>query len=104
MNDLNKKTALDSKQIDQIHYILTQKANNWVLSGGSFCDGIEVYRTQNEEIFVIKDVETGIEIGMRKEVRNEGVLTHLSFFSFKDMNNEDNEDKEDQTDNEDHTD
>ena len=92
MNDLNKKTALDTKQIDQIRYILARKAHDWFLSGGSICDGIEVFRTQEEEIFIIKDVETGVELGMRKEVRNQGVVTHLSFFTFKDTDNEDHTD------------
>ena len=93
MNDLSKKAELDDKQIEQIRYVLTRKANDWVLSGGRFCDGIEVFRTQDEEIFFIRDVETGVEIGMRKEVKNDGVLTHLSFFVYKE--NADNADNTD---------
>ena len=85
MNDLNKKAELDTSQIEKIRTVLIHKAHDWVFSGGRVCDGIKVFRTQDEEIFMIKDVETGVEIGMRKEVRNEGVVTHLSFFVVKDQ-------------------
>ena len=85
MNELDKKTDLDEKQIEKIRNVLIQKAHDWVFTGGRACEGIKVFRTQDEEIFMIRDVETGVEIGMRKEVRNEGVVTHLSFFVIKDQ-------------------
>lgn len=97
MNEINKKADLSPKQIEQIRNVLIQKAHDWVFSGGRFTDGIEVFRTQDEEIFMIRDIETGIEIGMRKEVRNEGVVTHLSFFVIRDPS-EKNSDKAEDTD------
>ena len=97
MNELDKKKELDTNQIEKIRTVLIHKAHDWVFSGGRECDGIEVFRTQNEEIFMIRDVATGVEIGMRKEVRNEGVITHLSFFVIKDQP-EENADNADVTD------
>ena len=79
MDDSSKKPDLDAQQIRQIRLMLVEKAHDWLFSGGRMCDGIEVFRTQDEEIFVIRDIETGIEIGMRKEVSNGGVVTKLSF-------------------------
>ena len=83
MNESNEKMNLDANQIERLNYILAQKANIWYISGGRESEGIEVFRTQDEEIFVIKDIETGYELGMRKEVTSGGVVTKLSFFSFK---------------------
>ena len=79
MDDSSKKTDLDAEQIRRIRSILIDKAHNWLFSGGRWCEGIEVFQTQDEEIFVIRDVETGVEIGMRKQVTNGGVITKLSF-------------------------
>jgi len=84
MNDLNKKTELDADQIHRIQTVLAHKAHDWFLSGGRVCDGMEVFRTQEEGIFVLRDIETGVELGMRKEVKNGGVMTHLSFFAMQD--------------------
>ena len=84
MSDLNKKADLNAEQIEQIRYDLARKANDWYLSGGHKSDGMEIYRTQEEGIFVLKDIETGVQLGMQKEVKNDGVLIHLSFFTMKD--------------------
>ena len=80
MDDLNEKTELCAEEILQIRYTLAYKSQNWLISGGRFCDGIEIFRTQDEEKFVIKDVETGVKLGMRKQVKDGGVITHLTFF------------------------
>ena len=80
MDNLSKKQDLTADQIKQIQYILAEKSNIWMLSGGRVRDGVEIFRTQDDEIFVIKDVETGVELGMRKQVKHDGVMTHLSFF------------------------
>ena len=79
MDDSSNKTELDAEQIRRIRLSLADKAHNWILSGGRWREGIEVFQTQDEEIFVVRDVETGVEIGMRKQVTNGGVVTKLSF-------------------------
>ena len=81
-NASDKKTALKTKEIEKILYTLAYKAENWLLTGGESAekDGIEVYRTQIEDKFIIKDVETGILLGMLKEIQNDGVVTRVSFF------------------------
>ena len=83
MDDNTKKTDLSDEEISKIRYILARKANYWFLSGGRESDGMEVYRTQYDDLFLLRDVETGVELGMRKEVTNNGVVTKLSFVALE---------------------
>ena len=78
-----KKTELDAKEIYRIQTIMASKANDWYLSHGHICEGMEVFRTPEEGVFVFKDIETGVELGMRKQTQLDGVITQLSFFSTK---------------------
>ena len=84
MDNLGKKQELDVEQIRQIRTTLAYKADDWVLSGGRVCDGMEIFRTQEEGIFVLRDTETGVKLGMRKETKSDGVITNLSFFDIND--------------------
>jgi hypothetical protein len=88
MDDLSKKPDLDDEQIRRLYHIMAEKANIWFISGGRMSEGIEVFRTQDDEIFIIRDVETDVKIGMRKEVTNEGVVTKLSFFKYTETETE----------------
>jgi hypothetical protein len=97
MDDLIKKPELTEAQKEQVIYILSRKAGDWYMYKGhepKICEllGIEVFRTQDEGIYVIKDVETGIMIGMKRDVENDGVVTRISFFS---VNAEDLKDADD---------
>ena len=72
-----------SEEVDRVKYILARKANEWLLSGGRYSDGMQVYGTLDEEIFILKDIETGIKLGMRKEGKNTDYLIKLSFFELE---------------------
>lgn len=83
MDDLTKKQELDESQIREITTSLMYRAHDWLLSGGRVCEGMKIYQTQEEEIFVMEDDETGVKLGMKKEVKSGGAITHLSFFYIK---------------------
>ena len=68
------------EEIRKIKYVMTRKANDWLLSGGRCSDGVEVYQTSDDEIFIIKDIETSIKLGMRKEGKKDDYLIKMSFF------------------------
>ena len=74
-----EKTELDEKKIEAIQLRLARQADLWYMSGGTFHDGMEVFRTQDKEIFVLKDTETGVQLGMHLETP-ESYLTKISFF------------------------
>jgi len=79
MNDNIKQTDLSDEQISKIRNILAKKADLWYMSGGRESEGMEIFRTQHDDIYLLRDIETGVELGMRKEVMNDGVVTKLSF-------------------------
>jgi len=68
MNDNTPKTDLDDEQIRMIRYILGRKAYLWVLSGRQDIDGMEVTPTDDDNLFLLKDIETGVEVGLRKMI------------------------------------
>ena len=72
-----------SEEMDRVKYVLARKANDWLLSGGRYSDGMQVYQTSDDEIFILKDIETGIKLGMRKEGKNDDYLIKMSFFELQ---------------------
>ena len=84
MENLNEKPELTPEEIRKISLILTRKANLWYISRGRYSDGIQVFKTDIDDIFVIKDIETNIKLGMRKEGKDDDVVIKLSFFDIED--------------------
>ena len=72
-----------SEEKEKVKYILARKANDWFLSGGRYSDGMQVYKTQDDEIYILKDIETGIKLGMHKEGKNDDYLIKISFFELQ---------------------
>ena len=72
-----------SEEMDRVKQVLARKANDWLLSSGRYSDGMQVYQTLNDEIFILKDIETGIKLGMRKEGKNDDYLIKMSFFELQ---------------------
>ena len=68
------------EEIAKIMYVMSWKIEDWLLSGGLYSDGIEVYKTSDNDIHIVKDIETGFKIGMRKDITNDGVIADISFF------------------------
>ena len=88
MNNDLKQTDLDDEQISKIRYILARKANIWYMTRGLESDGMEVFRTQDENLFLLRDIETGVELGMRKEESCGGAVTKLTFVLLKSSSDE----------------
>jgi len=78
------------EEIYKIRYEMAQKMQGWLLSRGRWSEGMEVYRTPDPEIAIIKDVETGIKLGMRKEEDPDGVIIKASFFILEESEELDN--------------
>jgi hypothetical protein len=81
-NEPEKKSVADGHLYEnELHLI--EKANNWYLSGRRQTNGIEVFRTQDEGTWLIKDLETGTEILMFVKSEMDGVITKLTFGRYR---------------------
>ena len=73
-----KEQELTVEQISEIRHTLANKAYNAAM--GIKPEGMEILHTQEEGIFVLRDNETGVQLGMnyKKELGN--VIVKMSFF------------------------
>ena len=84
MDAQTKKNDLTDEQIKDIRNLMAKKADMWFISGGgSEFEGMKVFRTQEDSLYVLKDIETGVELGMCKDVSCGGAVTKLSFVILK---------------------
>ena len=93
MEEETKKKELTADDFRQIRYALCQKAYDWyIYSRKPVFQGMEVMSTKNKDKYVLKDIESGIMLGMKREVSDNEVLTKLTFFDVYDEDDPDNQD------------
>ena len=79
MDKSSEESGLNEDQVRKMRTALAYKPDDWMLSGGQLSDGIEVVKMPQKGIYVVKDTETDVELGLRAEPLFEGII-RLSFF------------------------